>query len=185
MIRFAGYRGTSVFSRIIRARTGPIPGIIWARYSHFSVVDLLAGREIEAWIPDGVIESDIGARHTPGTRVDLYRFREALTPEEEVFLWKTLQAEIGRAYDFKGVFGFLWIARVFGFRHCRVKWFCSELCKFAARRIGRMKRGKSPSRESPEDMSHEQELVYEDSFIVQKKGEINDHPEVLDVRVLV
>jgi hypothetical protein len=167
MIRFAGYRGTSALSRFIRARTGPVPFIVWARYSHFSVVDLKGAREIEAWIPDGVIEGDIGWRHTPGTRVDLYRFREALTPEEETFLWETLQREVGCPYDFKGVFGFLWVARTFGLRHSRLKWFCSELCKSAARKIGRLKGGKSPSRTSPEDLSHEPELVFESSFTVK------------------
>jgi hypothetical protein len=173
MIYLAGYRGTSFISNVIRARTGIIPFIVWARYSHFSIVDMDRDKEIESWFPDGVQTGKVGSRHTPGTSVDLYRFKDPLTSEQEAELWRILTDEIGKPYDWAGCLGFLWLARALGFHHKRGAWFCSELCKWAARQIGRLLKGWPPYKESPEDISHEAELIFDREIIIkgtEKKG---------------
>lgn len=178
MIYFGGYRGTSPISCLIRARTGLFPPFIWARYSHFSVIDWDHNQEIEAWSPDGVLCGAIGGRHTPGTEIDLYRFKKPLSAIEESQIWANLYSQIGKPYDLTGVLGFLWLARWLGFHASRRAWFCSELCKWAARQVGRLMKGLPPYRESPEDLSHESELIFFKTIVIsgetvskQKKGE--------------
>ena len=113
------YKGTSAISRIIKFRT-------WSEYSHaawinedFSV--------IEAWQGAGVVERpSVNIGHTPGTEIDLFDID--LTPRELGDLMFFLQSQIGKPYDYNGVFGFL--TRDASMQS-RSAWFCFELI-FAA-----------------------------------------------------
>lgn len=116
----AMYRGRSKLSRLIRWWTrGP--------YSHAAIVTT-AGTVIEAWTK-GVREvASVSTDHAPGTQVDLFAV-EGLTPERAKVMEDFARAQIHKAYDYRGLFGFLTRST-----HDNEKaWFCSELAVAALR----------------------------------------------------
>jgi uncharacterized protein YycO len=121
VIQVLQYRGVSWLSKAIKLFT-------WGDYSHTALLNTETGEIIEAWHPGGVRLVTLEKhQHTPGTVVDVY---DILPTLNHPALWEDLKAEIGRGYDFGGIFGFM--ARVHSEKE--VKWFCSEL---AARKLAR------------------------------------------------
>lgn len=114
LFRINFYEGISPVSRMIRFRT-------WSNISHVSVTTP-NGLIYEAIPFKGVVEHmDLAEHHTPGTRIHSYEFR---IPEEGVLpglIW--LLNQKGKAYDWRGLFGFL-CAKNIG---SASRFFCSEL----------------------------------------------------------
>lgn len=118
MIAF--YHGTSLLSRIIRFRS-------WSTYSHVSYVRS-DGMEVEALGRNGVTDwHPIGDLHKPGTEIEVYQVLGE-TAEQRTAVEEFLRRQIGKKYDWLGLFGF--ITRR-DFAQNQDKWFCSELV-FAA-----------------------------------------------------
>lgn len=117
------YYGKSPLSRIIQFVT-------WSPYSHASWVsdDNFPTREYEAWSRGVTCDAGIGATHTPGTRVDLFRVR-GLTPEQDVAVERFMKRELGKGYDWMGLTNF--VTRRPATPIQQLHWFCSELV-FAA-----------------------------------------------------
>jgi len=117
-IKIAQYKGKSFFSRIIRFMT-------WGEYSHtaimFSEVEI-----IEAWQGSNAVRviKSLAEGHKSGTPVDIYRVE--MTDAQEHLFRQFITRQVGKKYDFKGIFGFL----VRKNAHKKERWFCSEL--FAA-----------------------------------------------------
>lgn len=125
MTRIALYRGTSFESRVIRWVTRSV-------YSHAAFL-LADGSVIEAWA-NGVQHSpNISSLHSPGTRVDVFRFTDPLDAQKGAGLVELLMTDIGRPYDYKDVFRF--ITRRAGNPNGRV--FCSELVAQRCKDVGR------------------------------------------------
>ena len=136
----AQYRGVSWLSRVIRWLT-------YSEYSHTAVLFtedmevestgsvhmLRAGNVIEAWSPGGVLLSDtLSSRHTPGTQVDLFKFKTPLRPEQEHRIAAFLVGHLGKKYDYWNVLRFVPLVRAIIARPAPSTWtrshvFCSEL----------------------------------------------------------
>lgn len=111
------YKGTSMISRLIRWRTGTLTP---AKYSHASWINQVEEDEYEAW-PGGVQHLDhFGFNHTPGTVIDL--FDVDLTQGELDGLIEFLDSQIGKAYDYRAIAGFIVRLPVQDKKHL----FCSE-----------------------------------------------------------
>jgi len=79
---------------------------------------------IEAWHKGGVTRvPSLSTNHTPGTRIDLYTVIGE-TPAHTAIIRDFLHAQLGKPYDYLGLFGFLFRATRLQDKH---KWFCSEL----------------------------------------------------------
>lgn len=107
------FRGKSLISRAIKTFT-------WGEYSH---VGLLTenGTLIEAWHKGGVIENPLHlVPHTPGTEIDAFHILGDFDPET---LLAEMRSEVGKGYDFTGIFGFISRRR----SEKPDRWFCSEL----------------------------------------------------------
>lgn len=110
----AAYKGISLLSRVIRF-------MHWSEYSHVAWVSK-DGWEIEAWSSCGVRRLNVAhSKHTPGTEVDL--FDVDLTHDEVAMLEDWLHIQIGKRYDWRGIFRFLTRRDVLNPR----RWFCSAL----------------------------------------------------------
>jgi len=122
------YEGKSWLSLIIEK---------WHRskYSHASEIADDFSSEIEAyrksghWFSGCVQDVKPFSNHSPGTRVSLYELRNPLTSGERQALWHFLRLQVGKPYDYAGLFGF--ITRRENAGEGQDKWFCGELT-FAA-----------------------------------------------------
>ena len=95
--------------------------------SHALEIDNKTGAVIEALQFKGVIHSkSYHENHTPGTRIDIYR-PIGITPEQEAMVWAFMLEQVGKGYDWPGIWGILRRKM----RENPDKWFCSELV-FAA-----------------------------------------------------
>lgn len=109
------YEGTSVLSRAIRFRS-------WSKYSHASWI-CPDHSEFEAWAIGGVCKrAQYGQAHTKATVIRLLALD--LTPGEEQGLVEFFEKQLGKKYDWGGVFGFLSRRDA---SHDPEEWFCSEL----------------------------------------------------------
>lgn len=132
----AAYKGQRVIpSQCIRKLT-------WRDESHVSLIDPVTGTEYEAWASGGekkrilfwqfdqgaVLKTRFGQNHMDGTPVTLYEVE--VTAEQKAKVIEFLEAQLGKPYDWKGVFRF--ISRPAGKDPMwQEEWFCSELV-FAA-----------------------------------------------------
>jgi len=117
--------------------------------------------EIESWQDGGVVHNKHwGSRHTPGTKVDLFEYKHKLSDSEVTKGLEFLVKQIGKKYDYAGVVGCLWIARLFGTIHNRLKWFCSELLAEMAIAMLRAISGKKSWKTLPEDIATSVVLKY-------------------------
>ena len=147
MIELAAYQGTSFISRAIRWQTRSCYSHIAARftthavmkaplqYGRSKIVEIETGNIIEAWKGGVRLEKSISAAHTPGTRVDIFGFRQRLTQTEEINFTRFLVAQLGKEYDYGAIVRFLTREPVN--RWSKDKWFCSELFFEAALVAGR------------------------------------------------
>jgi len=152
------YRGTSFISRLIRWFT-------WGKYSHasWSFCTVRDGKlhgdlsEYGAWTNGGVQHVDhIGQNHTLHTRIDLYDLRTPLAREEAERGILFMQAQIGKKYDYRGLFGFLFREKM----DSADRWFCSELVFTFLRRCGRMiLQGVKPYQVNPQMIPMSPEVV--------------------------
>ncbi|MCG7853077.1 MAG: hypothetical protein MIO92_11205 [Methanosarcinaceae archaeon] len=133
------YRGKSFFPSKI------IVWFTWSKnkYSHsaWSFCEVDGGRlvgdtsEFEAWAGKGVVHVPrIGANHTPGTRIDIYELQPVMDNVAASAGLKFLSEQIGKNYDYRGIFGFLLRKRNF---HNPNAWFCSELIFSFLQKCGR------------------------------------------------
>lgn len=127
MIAF--YKGKSLLSRGIQLRT-------WSEYSHAA---WLFGDEsvIEAWTNGVRHVSSLSRAHTPGTVVDVFRVPEIDDATIEASNRRQVASaflleQLGKPYDFQGIFGFLLRKE----EQSPEKWFCSELCFAACKQAG-------------------------------------------------
>lgn len=119
------YHGRSWISRIIKTFT-------WSDYSHAAWIDD-DGSVFEAWGKNGVTHvPTIDTNHTPGTPVRIYEVAGE-TPQIRAAVRSFLSGEVGRKYDWLGVFGFVLRANRFARQN---RWFCSELVAEAYRLAG-------------------------------------------------
>lgn len=116
------YYGKSLVSKLIQWKT-------WSDISHTSAFLPDQKTVIEAW-GGGVINRPWREGHTPGTRVDLF-FVECAEKQVGDF-YSFLSSQIGKKYDFSGIFGFAFSAKT----QAKDKWFCSELIFAAAQFAG-------------------------------------------------
>lgn len=106
------FRGKSPVSQAIKLFT-------WGEYSHVAVLNKSKGRIIEAWTP-GVTNNSLAEHgHRPGTEVDIFDINQYYGPKT----WDTFEQEVGKNYDYLGIFGFLTRAR----SQRDDRWFCSEM----------------------------------------------------------
>lgn len=139
------YKGKSIVSGIIR-------WITWGQYSHASWIrdDY---KEYESWQLSGVVFNPLwGSRHTPGTEVDLYDFRQPLTCKELTIMEDFMRDCVGEKYDWAGVLAFLPIIRLFK-GHNDGRWFCSEFIAEALKQAGRELYEKDSYKVSPSDIA--------------------------------
>jgi hypothetical protein len=61
---------------------------------------------IEAWHHGGVLLNRFGARHAPGTEVDILEFEKHPSRKQMEAGWDYLERRMGWEYDFAGVFRF-------------------------------------------------------------------------------
>ena len=106
-VRFMKTRG--IIARLIR----------WFTWSEFNHVDInVNGKWYGASRTFGVHRSD---KQRPS-----YIYAEKLfissTPEEREYVLRFLEGELGKSYDWRGIFGFILRKNL----HHRDKWFCSE-----------------------------------------------------------
>lgn len=131
MLILAAYQGTSWKSKLIRIRT-------WSDTSHVSLYDPVGNWEYEAWSKGVTKTLGIGFNHQPGTRAALFR-AEAMSAEARVKAVAFAEGELGKPYDWRGLFGFL--SRRDGAQN-PTKWFCSEFVAACFRHGGyRLLRG--------------------------------------------
>lgn len=111
------YVGRSKVSRMIQlfSRVG------WDGPSHIAI-DTEGAGIYEAWYIGGVRRIEhLGQGHTPGTLV--HRYHWPMSDEQRELAVRYLQSQVGKGYDFAGVFGFLSLRR----RDKRAdQLFCSE-----------------------------------------------------------
>jgi uncharacterized protein YycO len=149
-VELALYRGKSLVSSIIK-------WISWGIYSHAAVrLPEENGRIYEAWEGVGVRKGkSISEGHTPNTRVDL--FSMSVTTIQYIRIVSALESQVGKKYDFKGVFRFSPLLRLFVSHtpsHAEQdKWFCSELAEWSFEEAGKPLLNVPPWRASPSDLA--------------------------------
>jgi hypothetical protein len=149
-VELALYRGKSLVSRIIK-------WISWGIYSHAAIrLPDKGGIIYEAWEGVGVRKGiSISDGHTLGTRVDIYPV--VITDYEYDIIVQSLESQIGKKYDFKGVFRFSPFLRMFFSKYPSAsehnKWFCSELVLWALGRAGVILLNDEPWKVSPSDIA--------------------------------
>ena len=100
--------------------------------SHIMEINDETGETIEAIQFKGVVHGKTyHEHHTPGTRIDVYEDKHR-TPEREAAVWKSMSGEIGKGYDWAGIWGI--VRRKM--RENPIKWFCSELAFWARLKNG-------------------------------------------------
>jgi uncharacterized protein YycO len=113
------YKGKSALSRAIRWWTR-------APYSH-AAWEREGGNLIEAWTHGVRMVASYNTDHTPGTEVEWYEV-EAMREHKDA-VERFLMAQLGKKYDFKAVFGFVWHKD----SNDPDRWMCSELIAEAFR----------------------------------------------------
>lgn len=132
-IEIALYRGKSFNSKIIKWMS-------WGTYSHAAIrLPEDNGIIYEAWDGVGVRKGNsISDGHTMSTRVDLYALD--VTHEQYKIIKSSLESQIGKKYDWKGVFRFSPLIRLFvsssPSKSEQNKWFCSEYVAWALLQAG-------------------------------------------------
>jgi len=113
------------------------------------------GSEIEAWGRFGIVHNPTwGILHARGTEVDIFDFDKRLSPEELNKIEQFLFAQVGKKYDYLGLFRFIPICRWILKKADNVNaWFCSELTSEACEQAGRKLLKKPPQETTPEDIS--------------------------------
>lgn len=118
------YKGNSALSRAIQFKT-------WSPYSHAAWIEE-DGSVIEAWQVGGVTKGRYDTRHNNGTIIDI--FDVEMTDDQTGTVREFLRSQIGKPYDWPGIFGFV-TRRAESVDAAQRKWFCSELvfaaCLFA------------------------------------------------------
>lgn len=147
------YRGRSWISKAIRWQTRSV-------YSHAAWL-LDDGSVIEAWQSGVRHVADLSVAHTPRTVIDLYGI-PAMTARHKDKVEKFLISQLGKKYDYRGVFRFLTRRQVTD----PTKWFCSELVAEACSRewFPLLRRVKSSS-VSPGLLSYSPYLAYAKTVI--------------------
>lgn len=108
--RILAMHGRGLVSTLIRWQTrGPI--------SHIAI-EIEPSHIIEAWQGDGVRRKQV----TDWSNVQAYKIN-GMTPEQGEALKVWLFTQLGKKYDYKGVFGFVTRAN----QKDNKRWFCSEL----------------------------------------------------------
>lgn len=138
-MRIALYQGKSWISRLIRWQTRSI-------YSHAAFL-LDSGSVIEAWqpcvreidpprecAPESCHIAALSKQHTPGTRVDIYKFLCPLTKEENRQLEYLARRDVGTPYDYRSILRFCTREKSSLAVH---KLFCSEQVFARCKQIGR------------------------------------------------
>jgi len=119
------YRGISWKSKLIIFLSWRLK-----KYSHVSEIKDATGECIEAWMTGGKHWWSGRVRwnatyhdgHKLGTRIDCYRYVRT-TQERQDAVWAAMIAEVGKEYDFAGLWGVIRRKLTENPR----KWFCSEL----------------------------------------------------------
>lgn len=171
-MKILAYHGTGLLSWWIRTRT-------WSRISHVSQL-LDDGTEIEAWSGGVQHNKSWGILHKQGTVVDVYEYVTPLTPVQKLKLESFLLDQVGKPYDYIGLFRFLpivrWIVKKSG---DITAWFCSELTVESNQAAGIQLLNKDPDQSTPEDVTTSVLIHKTDTWVV---GE--DKPRRLDVGTL-
>lgn len=149
--------GPSLFSRLIRwfSRSPYHHVSVWAWHPTHPeggvVIEAMEGHGVRSQ-PASACRADRAAG-----RIRLYTFQTPLTAEETQVLWTALVAELGRPYDWLGVFRFISRRRKDGHPD---KWFCSELVAAACAAAGRPLFQQKPAwHVLPADIPHSLALV--------------------------
>ena len=165
MMKILAYQGKSFISKLIRWQTR-------SKYSHIAV-ELDDGTIVEAWASYGVIHNSFSYAHKPGTPVDVYRIKGLL---DSVKAEEFLLEQVGKKYDWKSVFRFLWHTPA----SKNDKWFCSELAETAlAKGSVELQRG-NYSEHSPRDTAMSPLLEYEDQKVTPAKDGVAASNEKTD-----
>lgn len=137
------YRGTSWVSRAIRWQT-------WSDYSH-AALWLPDGSVIEAWHKGGVQRhATLGAVHTPGTVVDLFR---VVAPVEWDAVLASAEAHLDKGYAFSNILRFMLRWTSTDCRHPQ-RLICSQLVHLLIEEGGvRLLHRICASKVSPRDLS--------------------------------
>ena len=109
------YKGKSFVSGVIKWFT-------WGDYSHVAYM-FENGELIEAWHKGGVVHrlSWLDG-HKVGTVIERYKI-PSMSNEAEAIMVAFLKSQVGKKYDYRGLFGFLGRRAI----ENALKWFCSEL----------------------------------------------------------
>ena len=138
MIKIAQYKGKSWVSKAIKFVTR-------GQYSHTAIM-LADDCIVEAWEGSNsvrVIES-LAEGHKPGTPVDIYSVR--MGSEQERVFREFVLAQVGKKYDYWGIFGFLRRKDL----QRGESWFCSELFAAGCEKAGvTLLKNVRPSQVSP------------------------------------
>lgn len=135
----AAYVGKSAVSEAIKL-------ITYSKYSHTAAYFdsdmevevgnathfIAKGSVIEAWKGGVKLSSSLSERHTRGTQVDLFAFKEPLRPEQEKRMAAYLIRHIGVGYAYSNVARFVPIVRIFvpdppSQLQARSKVYCTQL----------------------------------------------------------
>ena len=152
-IVFGCYKGKSLFpSRLIR-------WFSWSDYSHVAgyLRDRKGKQIIESW-PYGGVQAVDGwlTNHKAGTHIDLFTFMLQPQPDRLAAASKWMEAQLGKKYDWKGVFRF--IIRAGG--ELDEDWFCSELWSQFAVLAGEPLSYKPAYKMMPVDVAVSARLLY-------------------------
>jgi len=111
------YRGKSLLSRTIRFFN-------WSPYSHAAWIDTVENCVIEAWKGRVRKTPDLSRQHSRGTEVDVF-IVSGVTEEQSAAIAAFMRSQVGKRYDYRGVFHFL--TRRPERPRDQERWFCSEL----------------------------------------------------------
>jgi Orthopoxvirus protein of unknown function (DUF830). len=160
-MKILAYHGTGLLSWWIRTRT-------WSEISHVSQL-LDDGTEVEAWSGGVQHNKTWGILHKDGTVVDVYDYREPLTAVQKLKMESFLLDQVGKPYDYFGLFRFLPIVRWFARSSNEVKaWFCSELVMESNEVSGIDLLEKEAYQTTPNDVVVSPLLRKEDTWVVGK-----------------
>jgi hypothetical protein len=121
---------------ILQHKTGRI--VKWwtrSRYGHTSI-------RVDDWIYEARFSTGVTRRyafpskHPSREKVDVFRLRVALSPRQELQLWKFLDAQVGKKYDWWMAVGGFGLRLTREARKSRGKWFCSEIVYAALEKVG-------------------------------------------------
>ena len=122
MIQLALYKGGTKYDFLVKVRT-------LSDYTH--VAFAMGNIKIESMPFIGVRKAPV--TQFPGKcKIDLFDIK-GMTKEKGDRIWAWAESQIGKKYDFWGVFGY---AIRFGKLEEPDKWFCSELCEYGLRLEG-------------------------------------------------